>query len=70
MNAESTKRTRCGWNTWRKMTGVVCDKRIPPYVKGNGNKIIEQPAMLCWMETVVMTSSDVKKLKVTEMKMT
>ena len=24
------KRTHCVWNNWRKMPGVLCDKRIPP----------------------------------------
>ena len=70
MSAEITKRTQCGWNNWRKMSGVLCDKRVPPHVKGNIHKMIVQPAMLYGMETVpVVTSSQVKKLEVTEMKM-
>ena len=44
-------------------------KRVPPHVKGNINKMIVQPAMLFGMETVPVTSSHVKKLEVTEMKM-
>ena len=44
------------------MSGVLCDKRVPPYVKGKIHKMIVQPAMLYGMETV-------KKLEVTEMKM-
>ena len=38
-------------------------------MKGNIHKTIVQPAMLYGMETVPMTSSHVKKLDVTEMKM-
>ena len=68
-SAEITKRTQCGWNNWRKMSGVLCDKRVPPHVKGKIHKMIVQPAMLCGMETVPVTSSQVKKLEVTEMKM-
>ena len=45
-STEISKRTQCGWNTWRKMAGVLCDKRVPPYVKGKIHKIIVQPAML------------------------
>ena len=37
--------------------------------KGKINKMIVQPAMLYGMETVPVTSSHVKKLEVTEMKM-
>ena len=24
------KRKQCGWNNWRKMSGILCDKRVPP----------------------------------------
>ena len=69
MSTEINKRTQCEWNNWRKMAGVLCDKRVPPHVKGKINKMIVQPAMLYGMETVPVTSSHVKKLEVTEMKM-
>ena len=62
----STERTP---DNWRKMSGVLCDKRVPPHVKGKIHKMIVQPAMLYGMETVPVTSSHVKKLEVTEMKM-
>ena len=71
MSTEINKRTQCGWNDWRKMSGVLCDNRVPPHVKGKINKMIVQPAMLYGMETVPLpvTSSHAKKLEVTEMKM-
>ena len=47
------------------MSGVLCDKRIPPRVKGKIHKMIVQPAMLYGMETVPVTSSHVNKLEVT-----
>ena len=46
MSTEINKRTQCGWNNWRKMSGVLCDKRVPPHVKGKIHKMIVQPAML------------------------
>ena len=55
MNTELNKKTQCGWNNWRKMSGILCDTRIPPHVKGNIHKMIVQPAMLNGMETVPMT---------------
>ena len=64
MNAEVNKRTQCGWNNWRKMSGVICDKTISPHIK-----MIVQPATLHGMETVLMTGCHVKRLEVTEMKM-
>ena len=51
------------------MSGVLCDKKIPPKVKGKIYKMVVQPAMLYAMETVPVTSSQVKKLQVAEMKM-
>ena len=51
------------------MSGVLCDQRVPPHVKGKIHKMIGQPAMLYWMETASVVSSHVKKLEVTEMKM-
>ena len=51
------------------MSGVLCDTRVPPHVKGKIHKVIVQPAMPYGMETVPVTSSHVKKLEVTEMKM-
>ena len=50
------------------MSGVLCDKRVPPHAKGKIHKMIVQPAMLYGMETVPMTGSHVKKLEVTEIK--
>ena len=69
MSTEINKRTQCGRNNWRKMSGALCDKRVPPHLKGKIHKMIVQPAMLYGMETVPVTSSHVKKLEVTEMKM-
>ena len=69
MTSEINKRNQCGWSNWRKLSGVLCDKRVPPPVKGKIHKTIVQPDMLYGMETVPVTRSLVKKLEVTEMKM-
>ena len=68
-STEINKTTQCGWNNWRKISGVLCDKRVPPHVKGKILKMIVQPAMLYGMETVPVTSANVTKLEVTEMQM-
>ena len=71
MSVELNKRTRCGWHNWRKMSAVLCDKRIglPPHCKGYIHNMIVQPATLYGMGTVPMTSFHVNKREVTEMKM-
>ena len=61
MNTEVRKRTHRGWNNWRRMTGVLFDKRITPHEKGNIHNMIVQPAKLHGMETVPMTSAHLKE---------
>ena len=31
---EVKKRVQAGWNGWRKVSGVICDRRLPARVKG------------------------------------
>ena len=66
---EVASRISAGWNSWRKVSGVLCDKKIPPKVKGKIHNTIVRPAMLYGLETVALTKCLLKKLEVTEMKM-
>ena len=67
--AEISRRVQSGWNNWKKMSGVLCDKKIPSKVKGKIYKMVVQPAMLYAMETLPVTNIQAKKLEVAEMKM-
>ena len=62
MSTEINKRTQCRCNNCRKMSGVLCDKRVPPHVKGKIHRMIVQPAMLYGKETVPVTGSHTKTL--------
>ena len=31
---EVKKRVQAGWNGWRRLSGVICDRRLPARVKG------------------------------------
>ena len=64
---EVASRISVGWNSWRKVSGVLCDKKIPPKTKGKIHTIV-RPAMLYGLETVVLTKCLLKKLEVTKMK--
>ena len=69
MSTEVNKRIQCGWNNWRTIPGVICDKRVPPRVKGTIHPMIIQLATMNGMERVPVIRSHVKKLEVTEPKM-
>ena len=45
---EVKKRVHAGWNGWRRMSGVICDRRVPARVKGKVYKVYKvamRPAM-------------------------
>jgi len=66
---EVSKRIQSGWNNWKKLTGVICDKKVPEKVKGKLHKVVVQPAMLYGMETVAISGRLEKKMDVADMRM-
>ena len=42
---EVKKKVQAGWNEWRKVSGVFCDKRLPARVKGKVYSLVVRPAM-------------------------
>ena len=66
---EVKKRVQEGWNGWRKVSGVICDKRLPARVKGKVYSSVVRPAMVYGHETVAVTKKQVEEMEVAEMKM-
>ncbi|XP_047480558.1 uncharacterized protein LOC125033219 [Penaeus chinensis] len=66
---EVGKRIQAGWNAWRKITGLLCDRRVPAKLKGRIFKTIVRPAMLYGMEAVAVTKGQERKMEVAEMRM-
>ena len=66
---EVKKRVQAEWNGWRKVSGVICDKRLAARVKGKVYNSVVRPAMVYRLETVAVTKKQVKKMEVAEMKM-
>ena len=66
---EVAKRIAAGWNSWRKMPGVLCDRKAPLSVKGKLHKVVVRPAILYSTETLAVTQRMEKKLEVAEMRM-
>ena len=63
------KRVQTGWNGWRRVSGVICDKRLPARVKGKVYSSVVRPAMVYGLETVAVTKKQVEEMEVAEMKM-
>ena len=66
---EVKKRVQAGRNGWRRMSGVICDRRVPARVKGKVYKVAVRPAMLYGLETVALTKRQEAELEVAELKM-
>ena len=48
---EVKKRVQSGWNGWRRVLGVICNKRLPARVKGKVYSSVVRPAMVYGLET-------------------
>ena len=66
---EVKKRVQAGWNGWRRVSGVICDKRLPARVKGKVYSSVVRPAMVYGFETVAVTKKQVEEMEIAEMKM-
>ena len=66
---EVKMRVLAGWKRWRKVSGVICDRRLPARVKEKVYSLVLRLAMVYGIETVTVTKKQVKEIEVAEMKM-
>ena len=66
---EVKRRVQAGWNGWRKVSEVICDKGLPVRVKGKVYNSVVRLAMVYGLETVAITKKQVEEMEVAEMKM-
>uniref|UniRef100_A0A8C4NFF6 ribonuclease H n=1 Tax=Eptatretus burgeri TaxID=7764 RepID=A0A8C4NFF6_EPTBU len=66
---EVKKRVQAGWSGWRRVAGVICDRRGAARVKGKVYKTVVRPAMLYGLEAVARTKRQEAELEVAELKM-
>jgi len=57
------------WFNWKKMTGVLCDKKMKIKLKSKINRTMIRPAMIYEAETWTMKKVYEKRLDVAEMRM-
>ena len=65
---EVKKRVRAGWNGWRRVSGLICDRRLLARVKGKVYSSVVRPAMVYGLETVAVTKKQVEEIDVAEIK--
>ncbi|KAK3531918.1 hypothetical protein QTP70_034419, partial [Hemibagrus guttatus] len=63
------KRVQVGWNGWRKVSGVLCDRKISARIKGKVYRTVVRLAMLYGLETVSLRKRQESELEVAELKM-
>ncbi|KAK3547951.1 hypothetical protein QTP70_001318 [Hemibagrus guttatus] len=63
------KQVQAGWNGWRKVSGVLCDRKISARIKGKVYRTVVRPAMLYGLETVSLRKRQEAELEVAELKM-
>ncbi|KAG5632518.1 hypothetical protein H5410_004235 [Solanum commersonii] len=57
------------WMKWRLASGVLCDKKIPPRLKGKFYRVVVRPALLYGAECWPVKNAHVQKIHVAEMRM-
>ena len=62
------RRVQAGWNKWRKVSGVICDRMLPARVKGKVCGSVMRPAMVYGLETVAVTKKQIEEIEVAEKK--
>ncbi|KAJ8550900.1 hypothetical protein K7X08_000270 [Anisodus acutangulus] len=54
---------------WRLASGVLCDKKVSPKLKGKFYRVVVRPTMLYEAECCPVKTSHIQKMKVEEMRM-
>ena len=66
---EVKKQVQAGWNGWKKVSGVICDRKVSAKLKGKMYSTAVRPAMLYAMETMAVTKRQEKEMEVAKMRM-
>ncbi|XP_055384165.1 uncharacterized protein LOC129613880 [Condylostylus longicornis] len=61
-------RVNGGWMKWRTLTRVLCQKRMPPKLKGKLYKTVVRPALMYCTKCWAAQKQHIQKLHVAEMR--
>ncbi|XP_059309687.1 uncharacterized protein LOC132060785, partial [Lycium ferocissimum] len=62
-------RIGAGWMKWRLASESLCDKKVPPKLKGKFYKVVVRPTLLYGAECWPVKKCHVQKMKVAKMRM-
>ena len=65
---EVKRRVQARWNEWRKVSGIICDRRLPARVKEKVYNSVVRPVMVYGLEMVAVTKKQVEEIEVAEIK--
>ena len=63
--ADVDNKVRSAWNSWRGLSGVICDKKVPVKLKNKLYKTVIRPTCECW----ALHRAEQQRMHTTEMKM-
>ena len=66
---DDSSRIQSGWKNWKRVSGILCDRRISLRVKWKVYNTVVRPAMVYSAETWSVKKAQEKKLDVAEMRM-
>ena len=69
LDAEVTHRVQSGWKNWKRVSGVLCDRRMNMKIKGKVHRTVVRPALMYGAETWALKKAQENKLEVAEMRM-
>ena len=67
LDAEVTHRVQSGWKNWKRVSGVLCNRRMNVKINGNVYMTVVRPALMYGAETWALKKAQEKKLEVAEM---
>ena len=69
LNVAVDLRIQASWKNWRKLLGVLWDRRLSSRLKGKVFKTVVRPAMTYGTETWAIKKSHERRMDIAEMKM-
>ncbi|KAF3618962.1 putative UDP-glucose 6-dehydrogenase 1-like [Capsicum annuum] len=69
IDEDVSHRIGAGWMKWKLASGVLCDKKVPPKLKGKFYRVVVRPALLYGAECWPVKNSHIQRMKVAEMRM-